>query len=485
MVKTWLLVTLLATSAANAVSFTAQLGKKNVALGEPVALTVQTSGLSLDALDVTPLLARFDVFARTLSRGGDSETLVLTLYPRMTGALFIPALQLQNRRTAALSLKVTDSSETMPRVTSVWTLEPAAPHVNQPARLTLAICDDGSLQWQRPRLPAAGGRLLRVLGEEEGEGERAGETCTVHRFYWSLIATQSGAATLSVPMLDASRFGQRLRFPVTELAYRVAALPAWLPAHVPPVPPHVQAEPLPARWPLNRPLAWRIHVTGGYSAAGLKALLELQLRDTPVLGMYPPLVEEVALDDSASPLLRYDVTLFMQPRARGQLIVPTLRLPWYDVSRGQLAGTVVGGKPLTVFDPRWHRGAQVAGGLVGVLLLAALFRKIRRMARWRLARRRGLRAIRQARDVAELTQAVRQFSLTEQSVAPSLGEWTRRIQQETTACDVTEAVRQLEQQQFGRASHPLTELQQSFLRALAWTRPKSPFPGIRFRQGRV
>jgi len=247
---------------------------------------------------------------------------------------------------------------------------------------------------------------------------------------------------------------------------------------VSPLAPRVQADPLPARWPLERPLSWRFEVVGGYSADGLKALLDLQLRESPSLGVYPPLIEAAALDDPASPLSRYVVTLFLQPRASGQLSLPALRLPWYDVARGQMASTVVAGRTLTVFDPRWQLAKQVAGGLAGVLLLAGLIWQGRRMASWRLARRRGLRAIRQARDVAELAQAVRQFSLTSQPAAPSLGEWQRRVRQETNACEVADAVLQLEQQRFGLASPSLAALQQSFMQALAQARPKPHFMWI-------
>jgi hypothetical protein len=472
MVKALLFIALLAGGAANAASLTAHLDKTTVALGEPVSLTVQAQGLNLDALDITPLVTRFDVFARILNQSADSETLVLTLYPRMAGSLRIPALHAATLRTAARSMTVTDGSESVPRVTARWTLVPGAPHVNQPTRLTLAICDDGSLQWRRPSLPTVSGRLLRVLGEEEGKGERAGEPCILHQYFWSLMATQSGKAALRVPMLDADRFGQRLRFPGPELAYQAAALPAWLPAHVPPVAPRVQSGPLPSRWPLHRPLAWRFQVSGGYSADGLKALLDLQVRESPAFSTYPPLIEEVAPDDSSSPLSYYDVTLYLQPRESGQLSLPTLRFPWYDLSRGQLASAVVAGTTLSVFDPRWELGRQIAGGLLGVLLVGGLFWQVRRMARWRLARRRGLRAIRQARDVGELAQAVRRFSLTEQAAAPSLGEWQRRVQQERGTCDAAEAVHQLEQQQFGQAAYPLAALRRAFLQALSRMRPK-------------
>jgi hypothetical protein len=483
MVKHIMLVAWLAGGAAHAASLSAQLDRSAVALGEPLSLTVQARGLDLDALDLAPLDARFEVFARTRSRSTDSETLVLTLYPRLAGAMPVPPLQLDTRHTRALPLTVTDGSEAVPRVTASWVLEPARPQVNQPARLSLSICDDGSLQWQRPQLPTHAGRVVRALGEEAGDGERAGEACTLQRFHWALLATREGAATLAVPMLDASRFGQRLRFPGPSLDFEAAPLPAWLPAHVPPVAPRIQADPLPARWPLQRPLSWRFEVAGGYSAEGLKALLDLQLRESPALGVYPPLIEAVAPDDVNSPLSRYAVTLFLQPRASGEVTLPTLNLPWYDPVRGQLAGTVLAGKTLTVFDPRWQLAARGAGGLAGSLLLAGLVWQARRMARWRLARHRGLRAIRLARDVDELALAVRQFSLTAQAAAPSLGEWKRRLELEAGTCEVGGTVCLLEQQLFGLASFNLAALQQSFLSALSRAKPKSRFRWIGLLDG--
>ncbi|HEY9098175.1 MAG TPA: hypothetical protein VIN38_04820 [Thiobacillus sp.] len=472
MVRKLLFLALLANGMAHAASFTARLDKPAITLGEPVSLTLEAKGLSLDELDITPITLHFDVAARTLSRGTDTETLVLTLYPRRSGVLSVPSLQVNAQRTAMLALNVTDGSEAVSRVTASWSLTPAAPLVNQPTRLTLSICDDGSLQWQRPALPTATGRLLRTLGEEEGEGRRGEESCTLHQFHWSLIATQSGFTSLGIPMINANRFGQRLRFPGPTVEYQARALPAWLPDAAPPVEPQVQIEALPARWPLNRPLSWRFQVTGGYSVDSLKTLLELQLRESQALGLYPPVIETVALDDRTSPLSHYAVTLHFQPRKRGELTLPVVRLPWYDAAQGQLAHIDIHARPLTVFDPFWKKLAWVAGGLGGVLLLGGLIWQLRRMIRWRRARRQGLQRIRQAQDVAGLAQAVRQFSLTGQTAAPSLGDWVSRLQQEAVACEVAAAVSQLEQQQFGQATLSLVELKQVFLHALARTRPK-------------
>lgn len=475
MVRSALALAMLAGSAAHAAALTAQLDKAAVALGEPLTLTLAASGFDLDAVDLAPLAADFEVFARTRSRGADSDTLLLTLYPRATGTLAIPPLQLGSRRTAALPLAVVDGDDRVPRVSARWELAPAAPRVGEPARLTLAICDDGSLQWRRPVLPTHAGRVLRTLGEDAGRGEREGEACTLQRFHWALLATRAGADSVELPMLDAGRFGQRLRFPAPALGYAAAALPAWLPAQVPPVAAAARTDPLPARWPLNRALAWRFEVAGGYSADALKALLDLQLRDTPALGVYPPLIEAVAPADPSSPLAHYAVTLFVVPRASGALSLPTLTLPWYDPVQERMAATALPGPTLAVFDPRWQRAAQAVGGLAGALLLAGIAWQARRMLRWRLARRRGLRAIAQARDVQALSRAVRQFSLAGRPDAPTLGEWSVHMQRESQGCATEDAVRRLQQKLFGQAAFTLGELQQAFLRSLARARPQSRF----------
>ncbi|OGU49720.1 MAG: hypothetical protein A2199_10485 [Hydrogenophilales bacterium RIFOXYA1_FULL_63_33] len=464
---------LLACGVAHAAALTARLDKSTVALGEAVTLILRSSETDLDKLDTAPLDGAFDVFSRTRSQDAEGDTLVLTLYPRKAGALSVPALSIEGRRSTALPLTVTDGSATVPRVTAHWTLAPAEPRVNEPARLTLSICDDGSLQWQRPELPTHAGRIVRALGEDEGQGMQAGEPCTLHHYYWALLATQSTAATVAVPMLDASRFGERLRFPGAELSYRALALPAWLPAHVPPVAPQLNADPLPARWPLQRPLAWRIDVAGGYSEDDLQALLDLQLRDSPALGVYPPLIETVPMDAVDSPLSRYRITLYLQPRVDGRVIVPTLRFPWYDAGRGQLASTAIPGKALDVFDPRWRLVRQVAAAGVAALLLIAAGWRLRRMVRWRLARRRGVRAIRAAADARELAHAVRRFSLTGQPEAPSLGAWKGRMQLETGRCVDEKQMAALEAQCYGQASSGEADLRAAWVGAMSRARPAS------------
>jgi hypothetical protein len=223
---------------------------------------------------------------------------------------------------------------------------------------------------------------------------------------------------------------------------------------------------------LSRPLAWRFQVTGGYSAESLRSLLALQLRASPQWGVYPPVIEPVSLDDPASPLSAYLVTLYVLPRQTGRLYFPVVRLPWYDAAQSRMMTTELPAMTLTVFDPRWERAGRLAGWAGGVLLLGGAGWQARRIIGWRMARRRGLERIRRAPTIEALSLAVRQFSLTRQPVAPSLGEWARRWPLDTVGeGNAASAVRQLEQAQFGGVSHTLDALKRALVTALAGVRP--------------
>jgi hypothetical protein len=464
---------------APAAALEARLDRSASLLGEAVSLTIEARGLEqggfgLDALDLAPLETEFEIFARTLSRAPASETLVLTLYPRANGTLRIPPLQAGGMRTAALALNVASRREDRSPVAIKLQMTPAAPWVGEPARLSLSVCDNDGLRWQRPVLPTESGRGLRALNEDEGPGEVDGERCTRTRFHWALIPTRGGTARVVMPMLDASLFGQRLRYPAPTLEYVAGALPAWLPGSIPPVAPRVQASPLPARWPLQRPLAWQIDIEGAYSADGLKSLLAMQLRETPELGVYPPLIEVLAPSDPASTRTRHRVTLTLQPRARGELELPVLNLPWYDPVRERFDRRAVPAQSITVFDPRLQTAGRAGAGLAALALLVLLGRQLQRAVRWRLRRWHGLQAIRQAQDAAQLMQTVRGFSLFGHAPAPSLGAWLDRLQQETSDVAAADAVRRLEQQQFGLAPADLPALRQAFVDALARVRPRRP-----------
>jgi hypothetical protein len=441
---------LLTGAAVQAATLTATLDRHESALGEPVTLTLQARDLNLETLDTAPLDAGFEVVSRTLGRSGNEETLTLLLYPRQTGEQRLPSLHAGAMRTRPLGLKVKDFSEQTPHVDFKLSVEPSAPRVNEPARLTLEICDDGSLEWQRPVWPTRQGVLLRALGEEQVDVERDAVRCTARRYFWAALATQPGEILLQPPSLNAGKFGTRLRYPAPALRYAVAPLPAWLPAWVPPGKPAIQADPVPDVWPLHRPLAWRFMVKGAYSAEGLRALLDMQTRGHPLLRDYPPLIEAVAAEQANDPTSRFRVTLFILPRQAGEWRLPSLRLPWFDAASGQLASYALPQHKLRIFNPLWRKLGWGLAGLAAVLGLAGVGWTLHRAWRWRWARHRGLKAIRQAEDPAQLVAAVRKFSLRPgQTAAATLGAWLERIQAETRCADLSASIQSLQTLRYG------------------------------------
>jgi len=387
-----------------------ELDRDTLALGEPLQLritrAVSSQGPAVDTLDLGALQRDFDILERTLGRDSAQETLTLTLYARRAGRYTLPTLGLPGR---APTLSVTEGSASVPRVQWQLSLDPPEPLLRQPTTFTLEACDDGTLLWKRPALPSVEGLLLRPLNETEIITTRDGQRCTAHRWHWALLPTASGALTLPLPVAVANKFGTRLRYTPPALALIARPLPAWLPSEAAVGQPEFVMEPLPAQALLDQPLAWRLRVSGAYSAQALQQLLALQLREGDArlgLATYAPQVEPQA---TLALLPQHRVTLFLAPQERGNFELPALQLPWYDPASGQLMHARLPTPRIEVVDPwqtRWRFAAVVlAASIPAVLLLAGLAAALR----WRWRRRGLVRRLQQARTPDALRRQLLAF----------------------------------------------------------------------------
>jgi hypothetical protein len=446
-----LLVGPVAASAAPARVLPYALDRGRVALGEPLQLMLARAADSrvpaLEQLDLRALERDFEILERTLGRDARQETLTLTLYPRRAGryALAVPGLPGR-----APSVTVGESSERVGRVHWRASIEPAAPWLRQPVTLTLEACDDGALLWKRPMLGAAEGLLLRPLGETEIITSRAGERCTAHRWHWALLPTASGQLKLPLPVVEAGKFGARLRYFPPALDFTVQPLPLWLPAEAAVGRPEVQAGALPAQAVPGQPLPWRQEIAGGYSAAALQALLAAQLRTAdPRLGLerYAPQIDPVPAS-SAAP--RWRVTLYLLPQASGRFELPVLQLPWYDPDTGLLQQLALPAPTLEVIDPQRARWLRLAQGLLAVLLATLLGGALWRWQGWRWQRRVAVRRVRRATDAEALHRALLAFSLRRgQPPAPTLQAWRGRMAGQCQAGGLDGLVETLERARYG------------------------------------
>ena len=445
-----------------------ELDRTTLALGEPLQLrltrALASSEPPLEALDLAPLQRDFELLERTLGRDAVQETLTLTLYPRRAGRFELPTL---GRAGRAPRVTVTDGSDAVSRVQWKLSLEPPEPLLRQSVTFTLEACDDGALLWKRPTLQAGEGLLLRALNETEIVTSRDGQRCTAHRWHWALLPTATGELTLPLPVLEAGKFGQRLRFhlPPLSLSLRAAPLPAWLPDEAAVGAPEFRAAPLPAQASIGQPLAWRLQVRGGWSVPALQQLLAQQLREAPAplgLATYAPQIEPLPAADD--PLPRYRVTLYLVPSARGTFALPALQLPWYDPESGLLRQAQLDAATLEVSDPLRARWLAWSAATVALLLVAAGLAALWRWQGWRWQRRVALRRVRRAADAEALHRAVLAFSLQRgQAPAATLRSWQERMAQQCRNLAAEELVGLLEQQRYGAAA----EQDLAALRALA------------------
>lgn len=430
-----------------------ELDRSTLALGEPLQLRItrhlDSREAPLESLDLAPLLRDFELLERALGRDSTAETLTLTLYARRTGRIDLPTLGRPGR---APRVTVTEGSDSVPRVRWQISVDPPEPLLRQPVAFTLEACDDGTLLWKRPALAAPEGLLLWPLHETEIITTREGQRCTAHRWHWALLPTASGALSLPLPVLEAGKFGRRLRFFPPPLQLRVAPLPAWLPAQAAVGAPEFVAEALPAQALLGQPLAWRLRVRGAYSAAALQDLLAAQLDAADErLGLqaYAPQVETLPSTEAAP---QYRITLYLLPRAAGTLMLPALQLPWYDPTSGQLQPQMLAAVRLEVLDARralWLRvAAAVAAAAAGLVLAAVLWR----LLAWRWQRWRAARRVMRAPDVQALGLELRRFGRRRgETPAATLGEWQQRMLTRFDMPGLPALVQAVERARFGAA----------------------------------
>lgn len=457
-----------------------ELDRTTLALGEPLQLRLTRAVTSreppLEDLDLAALQHDFELLERTLGRDAAQETLTLTLYPRRAGRFELPTLG-RAGRAPRVTVTVTDGSDAVSRVQWKLSLDPPEPLLRQSVTFTLEACDDGALLWKRPTLQAGDGLLLRALNETEIITHRDGQRCTAHRWHWALLPTASGELTLPLPVLEAGKFGRRLRFHLPPLSLRAAPLPDWLPEEAAVGAPEFRAEPLPAQAPIGQPLAWRLQVRGGWSVPALQQLLAQQLREAPApLGMatYAPQIEPLpGFDD---PLPRYRVTLYLVPSARGTFALPALQLPWYDPESGLLRQAQLDAATLEVSDPLRARLLQWSAAAAALLLVTAALAVLWRWQGWRWQRRVALRRVRRAADAEALHRAVLAFSLQRgQAPAPTLRSWQERMARQCCKVAADDLVKLLEQQRYGvAAAQELAQLRARVATSLHHARPLRP-----------
>lgn len=413
-----------------AVRLDVQADKKELVLGESLTLEIRVQGradaLSLDALKLDLLQADYDVRGvsrsrQSTTRKGREETtdvVTVTLYPLRAGPLLIPPLTFLGAASKPIPVSVLLSGPNTPRVLIRSGIAPARPLLRQGATLTLDVLDDGSLQWSPVAPVMAAGMHLRALPESQHEVTVDGVKYTLHRHAWAATPLRDGNLMVRFPMLDATKFGARLRYAAPPLMFVADAVPAYLPVHVPVGKPEIRAEPLPVGIAVNRPLNWQLTVQGsGISEEGIAKLLAASLGDSEAIRFYAP---EIHAEAATSPIQTLHVTLPFQALRSGDVVLPEIAIPYYDPPSGRLERLVLPAQTVVVTNPLHQAATRVMTGVVALALVGWLAYRLGKAVRRLHLRRASLRRVARAADAGQLKEALLAFGAHRPA---TLGQW--------------------------------------------------------------
>jgi hypothetical protein len=451
------------TQAVAEVRMTINTDKQVIALGEAltVALTVEGASDTVSGINLDKLKQNFNVYgistaASKLHKKGRSvnvETMTLILYPLHTGKLNIPALHYKDTHSNALHVSVLAFNKQLTKVVFKTASDNVHTLVRQEVTLTLDIYDDGSLQWTAPHEIVAPGAHLRRLAESQSEEMLDGVRYTLHRYAWALMPLHDGILKVEFPLLDAFKFGTRLRYPVAPLRIDVAAVPAYLPVNVPIGKPVVSVQDLPTELALHRPVNWVLKIQGnGISAEGVRSLLS-SVGSNAAVNFYPATVSSNDGTRAISAAQVLMVTLPFVPEQTGLHKMPDINLPYYDPASSRVDSLLLPGAYIRVFNPVWSVVAEVLLGLVlllGILGMSYLLQKTLRSGR---KKRLMLHRISRASNAEELRRELLQFDPAFSSNL-TLQEWLSSMQKNYGVDEqLTLLVQKLEQDLYGSEEH--------------------------------
>ncbi len=352
-------VFLLLCASATAAEISAQLDRERIVQGETVTLTIQTDDpqQSLDG-DFSPLDNDFELLDQrsetqmSIVNGQQSAVvrLVLTLEPRRSGELTIPALRFGATTTAPLNLTVDAAPEPQPgeapTVFIETELEPKTGpyYVHAQLRLTVRVFYQQSLTEAAISPPEPAPASVRLLDEVPFQAERGGVRYRVLERHYAVFPERSGP--LEIPPMKLSgrlveRRSDRLWQP-TVRGRRIEVASEPLELVIQPKPSGFSGESwLPARsLELTQTVSASDTLTVGepvtrtimVDAVGLEENMITQPPWPEVADarIYPDQPQGISRNDGKWVLGHKEFRYAVVPEKEGELVLPQLSLHWWD-----------------------------------------------------------------------------------------------------------------------------------------------------------
>jgi hypothetical protein len=368
---------LMAFSVAQAAPVTAKLDRSSAVVGETVTLTLQTTDTnqSLDT-DLSVLQVDFDVLNKRSEtqmsfvngRQTASVRLVITLEPKRQGDLTIPALKFPGASSSTLVLKVAAAPALAPGdaepVFIEVTVQPdTGPYyVLSQVSLMVRIFYQANLTEAAINPPTPEQASVRLLDEVPYQSDRNGERYRVLERRYAIFPERSGTLTIPAMQLSGRLIerpsdrlwqptvrGRRVRVESEPLTLEISPRPTnysgdfWLPAR---------------RITLSQQISdnEKLHVgepvtrTVILDAMGLEEnmLEEPAWPDVPGTRIYPDQPQGISRDDGEWVLGHKEFRYAVVPEEAGELVLPEVRLDWWDTITNQQRTAVLPEHRVTV-----------------------------------------------------------------------------------------------------------------------------------------
>jgi hypothetical protein len=351
-----LLALALSAAAAAQTAPVASLDRQQVRLGETVTLQVVAEGQNLPTPDFTPLAVDFELLGRSTSSqlsmiGGQTvarTTWSIELEPLRAGILRIPPLPVGAKATAPLALTVIDAPAAAEGeaedIFIELEVEPQDPYVHQPVKVVLRLYYAVGLTEGNLREPEIVGAALARVGQDRNyAAERHGRRYQVVERVFSLRPERSGELRIGPAQFQGRALRQGARRSLMDPGVRViarsepqrlnvkprpaAAQGGWLPARSL----HIEDTlgPDPDRGQVGEPLTRTVRLLA--EGVALDQLPDLDHPDLPSAQVYADRPIGHGRESGGWPSAEREFRFAVVPGQAGELVLPELRVAWWDV----------------------------------------------------------------------------------------------------------------------------------------------------------
>lgn len=357
------ILALLILSAQTYAVVTSQVDRKSLQQGETFLLVLNITGSDASSIDLSPLEENFEVLGRnhrsnTSIINGDlkrSTKLLITLAPKASGTLEVPALTVAGEQSQPITINVSPvqlASAVDGGVELLSSLSDKTPLVQQPLIYQVNIVLGQRIfnaEFVEPKVKQ-GKALIQPLGEQRQYRQQLqGRDILVVEQSWVVTPQQSGVLEIESAKLSTSIQKQQTRFPgssnprsmqriflsADNYLLEVEPIPAafsgasWITASELTLKTDMSSD----EWKVGEPITQTITLNA--MGTTQEQITELELPEVQGLKQYPtkPVYEQDFQEGAVRLQMTLEVTLI--PNLAGEVTLPEIRLPWWNTDTNQ------------------------------------------------------------------------------------------------------------------------------------------------------